>query len=183
MGVRMNTKTNNKTEAIISFAFGFGPAKIKNPSKQYNPKYYYPGKSNEALAKVIEKIYKKIKIPIYAQWEVAEALKKKKIPVKYVAKPGKDYLGTKGVIEKMLKNGLNNYKKIIIVAHPDHIYRCKKITEKAFKEKEYKVTILIANNSTVPYDSKSVQPWTRNKKAFIKHEKSSREYAKKSGWM
>jgi hypothetical protein len=59
---------------------------------------------------------------------------------------------------------MKNFKTILIVAHPHHAWRVKKIIEK------FNLIGIIANTSKIPYDKKSIQIWTRNKFIFILRE-------------
>ncbi len=166
-----------KGQAIISFSFGFGPARenVEVTSKQYDPQVYKPGKSNEALADVIAKLYTDgLTAPTYAQWEIAEALREKyklTLPANQIAKPNEKYLGTSGVVMQFLDNGLGKFNPIILVAQPYHVFRCREITKTIYNRVEKKdLDILIADTSIVPFDPESVQAWTRSLEDWVRYE-------------
>ncbi len=169
-------------KSIISFAFGFGPLKegVHNPPNpnQFNPQFHYVGKSNDAIADVIKRLYDNgLELPIYAQWEIAEALRKRHdiiLPDSQIARPRDGYLGTHGVIEQWLDNELNLHNPIILVAHPYHVFRCKKIIENVSAKREKPFDILIADTSSVPFDPVSLQRWTRNLNEWIMYEVGNR---------
>jgi len=164
-------------DAVMTFAFGFGPAKeqVQHPPGQYHPQLFDPGKSNEGLAEVIVPFAQK-GLPIFAQWEVAEALNARGIavPDHQVARPDRRYLGTSGVVEQFLVNGLANSTSVLLVAHPHHVFRCREITNMVFQKNGKAISILIADTCLVPYDPKSVQPWTRSLKAWVEYEVGNR---------
>lgn len=170
-----------KADSIVSFSFGFGPLRKDIPdaqdSSQFNPELHYYGESNLGLAKVILELNSQgIDLPVYAQWEVAEALRDKGIFLdeKNIAKPKGDYLNTKGVLEQFFENGLEDSKSLILVSQPYHAPRCKWIMEKAYKDRGKSVDILIADTSSVGFDRDSLQPWTRSLEDWVKYEVGSR---------
>ncbi len=178
------------TESIAAFSFGFGPQKRGGGGNQYDPSYFYPGKSNDAMANLISNFKaqnSKIGFEnIFAQQEIADSLLENhgiQINSKHIAKPGENYLGTRGVSDMFFDRGLGNYSKIAIFAHPMHTYRCGKTLEKSAKDHNYDCKILIPDTSDVPFDELSVQPWTRNLKAWVSHEINSRAYAISKGNM
>lgn len=167
-------------QAYILPAFGYGSKKkgIKSNPDHYNPKFYEPGRSNEAVARIVTALHKQgISRPIFAQWEVAEALKKYGIivPEKNIAKPTKGkYLGTIGDIEQWLDNGLSKYNTVILATHPYYAYRPKEIIQQVLFKKKKKIKVLIADTSSVPFDHKSVQEWTRNLRSWVRYEVGNR---------
>jgi len=169
-------------QAIVSFAFGFGPLKngVGTPPdpKQYHPDFNLPGKSNEGLARQIHYLYSRygVVLPTYTQWEIGEALKEHAIflPPERIARPGQGYLGTSGVVDQWLENGLGDASEIILVAQPYHVFRCKKTLEKVFADKGKPIEVLVADTSTVPFDKDSVQPWTRSLTDWVNYEVGNR---------
>jgi len=178
--LKSNTLKELKSgKAYILPAFGYGPKKkgMARSSENYDPKLYKPGKSNEAIARIVATLYKQgIKRPIFAQWEIAEALKKYNIivPEKNIAKPKGGYLGTVGDIEQWLDNGLAVYNSVILVTHPYYAYRPKEIIQSVAKKRGQKIKVLVADTSTVPFDQNSVQAWTRNLKSWVRYEVCNR---------
>lgn len=163
-------------EAIISFAFGFGPAKpnVPYPPGQYHPLLYEPGRTNEALAATIVPFAQK-GLEVFTQWEVAEALKAHGITVSedHVARPGQAYLGTSGVVDQFLDNGLSQFCSVLLVAHRHHMYRCREITRTVFQRRNQSIAILIPETPDV-YDPNSVQWWTRSLTDWVKYEVGNR---------
>jgi len=182
-----NLEDLQEAEAIIAYSFGIGKRKdgkpeIQEPFKiKYDPLIHFSGLTNEDLAKVIADLHPKLKIPIFAQIEIAQALEENhqiKLDEQNIAKPKQDFLSTHGVIQQFLENGLKDFSKIIIIAHPMHILRAKAITNTELfnKNKKYFEKIFIADTSQARYDPDSLQPWTKNEKNFLKHEMGSRIY-------
>lgn len=166
-------------KAYVLPAFGYGPKKkgVVRLFKNYNPKTYKPGKSNEAIAQIVATLYGlDIKRPIFAQWEIAEALKKYNIivPEKNIAKPKRGYLGTAGDIEQWMDNGLKTYNSVILVTHPYYAYRPKEIIQSVSEKRSQKIKVLVADTSAVPFDQNSVQAWTRNLKSWVRYEVCNR---------
>lgn len=188
---RSSLEKLTNADSIAVFSFGFGPEKQKAGRNQYDPRYFYPGKSNEKIADLMQKFWiytaKNIKLEnIFAQWEVAEVFSgmyngKKKI--RNIAKPGKEYLDTKGVADFFVERGLGNFSNVAVFAHPLHMYRCAKTLCKSLKDKGYSAKISIPDTRVVPFDEESVQPWTRDIWSWILHEISSRAYARSRGDM
>ena len=133
-----------RADAVISFAFGFGPARkgVQHPTGQYHPLLYEPGRTNEALADVIVPFAAK-GLRVFAQWEIAEALRARGIhvPNRCVARPDKKYLGTGGVVEQFLSHGLGRCRAAILVAHRHHAFRCQQITAKVLSAKKVRVLV------------------------------------------
>lgn len=166
-------------KAYILPAFGYGPKKrgVVRSSEGYEPKFYKPGKSNEAIAHIVATLHGQgIRRPIFAQWEIAEALRKYNIivPEKNIAKPKGGYLGTVGDIEQWLDNGLETYNSVILVTHPYYAYRPKEIIQSVAKKRGRKIKVLIADTLAVPFDKNSVQAWTRNLKNWVRYEVCNR---------
>ena len=170
----------SQAQAVIAFSFGYGPEKpgVSNAKEHpYHPLLHKPGKSNIAMTHVIEPFLKAGKA-VFAQWEVAEALSEVcgiRIKDDYIARPDKQYLGTSGVVRKFLDKGLksDDYKKIIVVAHRHHTYRCLKITEKVFLDENLQKQLLVANNPDV-YDPDSLQDWTKSLENWVAYEVGNR---------
>lgn len=161
-----------EAEAVIAFSFGFGPARrnVPCPPDQYHPLLYEPGKTNESLADFIVPFAQR-GISVFAQWEIAEALRDRELPVSdsQVARPGKKYLGTQGVVEQFLAAGVDRFKSVLLVAHRHHAFRCRETTKTVFQKNKKGIAILVPDTPAV-YDSRSVQPWTRSLKEWVAYE-------------
>lgn len=166
-----------QAKAIIAFAFGFGPAKngVTDPPDQYHPLLYEPGASNEALADLILPFARK-GLAVFAQWEIAEALGLRGVdlPRQQVARPGKTYLGTAGVVRQFLEGGLGQFDSLIVVAHCHHAYRCIQVTRATLKKGGQIIPLLIPPGLPAVYDSGSVQPWTRSLGNWVSYEVGNR---------
>lgn len=141
------------------------------------------GKSNEALAKVVKKLHEESDLPMFLQWEIADCItglidKGRDLVVRKHRAEGK-YLDTYEVIaqawEFAKKRGI---RRAVIVAHPDHAFRCAAVAVKIGFDVE------IANTAKVPYDPDSAQEWTRNRKFFIEqYEPKAMEYYRQLGYV
>lgn len=140
------------------------------------------GKSNKSLAKIVSALVDKYKLPVVAQWEIAGCLQgflsDKRNLIIFKHRNDRQYLDTYEVLAQAKDYCLGlGSMKAIIVAHPDHAARCIAVAQKlGFKT-------VVADTKTVPYDSDSVQEWTRNKEAFVKHEKLATEYYRQMGYL
>jgi hypothetical protein len=127
-----------------------------------------PGTSNQALAEAIIKIHGELSKPpkLIIQKNCADAFpegfKIDKIILEH-SNPGKyldSYEVSRQCAEYCFRNGI---KKLLVFAHPDHLWRVRKTIEK-FEFDCLGVT------SPVPYDKKSSQIWTRSKWLFLPRE-------------
>lgn len=127
-----------------------------------------PGISNEALAAAITRIREDFPCPpqLIIQKDTADAFPQEVKIDKIISghQAAGKYLDSYEVSrqcaeycrEKRIKN-------LLVFAHPHHIWRVKKVTEK------FGLNCLIAS-IPVPYDKKSSQIWTRSKWLFIPRE-------------
>lgn len=135
--------------------------------------------SNVEMGRIINQLCQKFDIKAIPQIEIAECTECKNI-ISIVQKhqiPG-EYLDTYEVIRQAMEICKEkDFKKIIVVSHPDHVWRCKKIVEKfGFKA-------IIPDTSKVGYDPKSDQIWTTHKFLFIIREIPSRLLYLHKRWM
>lgn len=148
---------------IMAFSFGLGP----NNS---------PGATNKALAAIIKAICEKdSRFPVFAQWEIADALREIGITENFRAVIKNGYLNTEGVLEQFIdefKRRNTSVKSVIVVAQPDHFYRCRRLVEK-----QGLTAILPALVPPKPwlsfgcddwgYDPTSEQDWIRSRPRFL----------------
>lgn len=139
-----------------------------------------PGLSNEAIARLVEKLHQVLSLPLIFQWGIADALKLKPDSLFVIREhrvKGK-YLDTYEAVvqtrEIMLERG---WKKVIVVAHPWHVWRVGKVFEKMGIET---IGPLFKN---IPFDSQSQQLWTRNFFWWIIREIPSRLIYLARGWI
>ena len=107
----------NEAQAIFGFAFGY---QLKDMSNQ-NPENRLPGDNNKALAQIALDLHNSTKLPLYLQFEIADAISDQRC----IKTPIKD-LGTFHVAKSFIEqsNGIK-FKKVIIVAHQHHMERCR----------------------------------------------------------
>lgn len=141
-----------------------------------------PGLSNEAMAReLVWKIFQNYPHPMILQWEVADALPKKPDIFWVIRKHRKEgkYLDSYEVafqaMEIMNKYG---WKKLILVAHPWHMWRKIRIFKKMGIE-----VIIPPDLKLVPFDKKSEQWWTRNWFLWTVREIPTRLIYKARGWI
>ena len=172
-----------RANVFISYSLGIGKRKDGSPEQknplqiQYDPKIYYPGLTNIDLARIILNLYDKgLKKPIFAQWEVATALEEAGIKVESTAKPREGYLNTQGVVKQFIKDGLEEYEKIILVVHPLESYRTRALTITELFKRNQKTSreIFHADTSNIRLDFDSIQPWTRSEEDIVNYEIGSR---------
>lgn len=164
-------------DAIVAFSLGLGADDT-------------PGRTNTGLARYIAQLTARgCRAPILAQWEIADALAAVGVSVAFKAVRRNGYLSTKEVwdqvVEYLRSREICVVRKVLLVAHPYHMFRCLKIMEGTNRP----VDVLIPNGDEIlgallaagcdqyGLDPDSTQPWTANILALIKHELSSRLYA------
>lgn len=76
------------------------------------------------------------------------------------------------VLDKMKAAGI---KKVILVANPGHMFRCKELLElTAYNKQMRNLNVLIADCTGVRYDPNSAQSWTRSEGEFWRYDILSR---------
>lgn len=128
--------------------------------------YYGFGISNEKLAILVWRIHLKYRIPLILQWEIADCIPD--LPKAYVVEKHRiegEYLDTyECIYQQRVFCQTKGWQKAIMIAHPDHYWRCMMVAKKlGFK-------VIAIDTSSVPYDSLSSQPWTRSAIRFIPRE-------------
>jgi len=165
-----------KADSILAFAFGNGIAKNGNQT---------PGGMNEQLADLVVKLYKKTKKPVYAQWEIAQAIgnrvpKRDLFPIYPTVDEGGNliYLNTTGVALDAVKQagGFDRMGNTLVVAFYEHNIRAVKTAReaglKAYAPEGYEMPS--------DYDKESGQPWTRDRNTFILYEIRTRANSKRA---
>ena len=164
--------TNDLSNGDIVFAFSFGLGLEMTT-----------GRTNLALASFIRNINSKYELPIFAQWEIADALLDMGVEVDFRAIPRNTYLSTKGVrdqfCEELRRRGIPfGETNIVLISHPDHRFRCMQHIESCG------LSTIIPNDDDFGlaafwkqhgcdqygYDSESAQNWTRSREAFVRYE-------------
>ena len=130
-----------------------------------------PGISNEALASELLFVYLQLgRRPVIVQWEIADRIaeifqtspsKFKTIQVIRKHRIPEKYLDTREVLLQTKRIcDVNGWKKAVIFAHQDHLWRVKMMAEKIGFEVLIPPMHLRRN---IPYDPLSAQWWTRNR--------------------
>lgn len=149
-------------------AFTFGNRTQPNGNRE-------PGPVNEALAALAAKLHGETGAPIYAQWEVAEALGARVPAEKLVAiYPTRDeraepvYLSTSGVVRNIVQRVGDpaSLGSVAIVAVSDHAWRC------VATARRHGLAAAVPAGYSMPadYDPGSGQPWCRFRLAYLLHD-------------
>lgn len=158
---------------VIAFAFGNRP----NPEHDPN-KLALPGPMNLALAECCAATWRKKRMPLYMQWEIARCMQAPEfsdIPRSdiisiepYWDDSGKlIYLSTDGVvldiINKYFSGDPGKMGKAAVIGHRDHVKRC--IMTCAARQ----VQGFAPQGIALPlwYDTQSDQPWTRRRDLYV----------------
>ena len=145
-----------------------------------------PGKSNEALANIVRLLYKRFRVPIIVQKEIASCLfgllpmESIRAIIRKPRRVKKKYLDSREVLQQA-KSLCNQYRdlssEVILVAHPRHLWRANELALKM------EFLTRVADTSTVPYDSLSKQWFTRNFFFFLIREIPVRIFSLIRGWI
>lgn len=135
-----------------------------------------PGPVNAALADLAVRLHEATGAPVWAQWEVAEAIGER-IPEDRLRAiyPPRDaqgeprYLSTGGVIDAILADGAQGPERlggIGVVAMRDHAWRCVAICRRRGLEAG------VPQGFALPefYDEESGQAWTRDRLPYLLHD-------------
>lgn len=145
-GVKPSAENEVRTgQAIIAQSFGFRKSG--------------PGLSNRALAKIIDDLYQSYRLPLVLQWEIADYLPNlPKAGVIYKHRIEGKYLDTYEVLSQSMEIcNRKGWRRVIIVAHPDHYWRVVSVAKKLGFE------VVSIDTSSVPYDMESMQFSTKNR--------------------
>lgn len=154
-----------KINAII--AFTFGNRMLPNGNRE-------PGPVNEALADAVAALHQRTGARIFAQWEVAAALRGR-VSVEHVTtiNPARDargepvYLSTSGVLEEIARRvSPLSLGCVGVVAFADHLYRC--IATARRLDFDAHAPAGVAMPAT--YDPQSGQAWCRDRLAYLLHD-------------
>jgi len=148
-------------EAIFSFAFGYRLKSRATPGIEAR----LPGKNNRALATISQELKNRWNVPLYAQFEISDALDDlTEIHADY-STPAED-IGTKKVIEYFLaeneKKKQAKPKKVIVVAHQHHMARCVLILRSDFG-----IIGIPSAEEYNQYDPLEAQPRVKSPEEFI----------------
>ena len=138
-----------------------------------------PGLSNYALAFVVARLAKRYSLPAVLQWEIADCLPNVHIAgvIRRHRSEGK-YLDTYEVLAQSAELcRARGWKRAIVVAHPDHMWRCVQTAKKLG------LMALVPPMPEVPYDPASSQSWTRSRARFLPREIIARLLFLLKGWI
>jgi hypothetical protein len=149
-------------------AFTFGNRMLPNGNRA-------PGPVNVALADVAVQLHRHSGAPIYAQWEVAEAIGARVPPERLTAiYPGRDeraepvYLSTSGVVSAIVAMHANQRALGVVgvVGFADHLRRC------VATVRQFGLDAYAPDGVAMPheYDAQSGQPWCRSRLAYLMHD-------------
>lgn len=155
-----------RVDTII--AFTFGNRMLPNGNRM-------PGPVNEALAEVAIRIHAHRGAPIYAQWEVADAIGTRVARDKVTAiYPGRDermepvYLSTSGVVDSIasMHEDVRSLGVVGVVGFADHLWRC------VMTVRQLGLEAYAPAGHAMPsaYDPQSGQPWCRSRLAYLMHD-------------
>lgn len=157
------TIPTSQISSIVAYAFGNRILPNGN---------HLPGPMNEALADLVVQLHAETNAPIYAQWEIVEAIGNRIPQEKLVSiNPTLDaqanvvYLSTAGVASAIIKHIGNTQKlgKVAVIAFNDHLHRCIQVSRSVGMD------ACAPEDYTMPntYDKYSGQPWTRNRLTYL----------------
>jgi hypothetical protein len=134
-----------------------------------------PGPVNAALADVVVRLHAETGAPVYAQWEVAEAIGDRIAARNLVSiRPLRDaraetvYLSTGGVADAVVKRvgDARQLGKVAVVGFADHIKRCVDTSRRAGMDAAAPAGYALPTT----YDTQSGQPWTRSRLIYLLHD-------------
>lgn len=139
------------------------------------------GESNSALAWLTAGYRKSHRLPVVTQGEISDCRAFRKVPpslVVYEHRERGKYLDTYEALAQAVEYCRNQgFTKALLVAHPQHMLRCKMVLEKKG------IVVLPADTRRVPYDPLSAQIWTRNAMLFTLREIPVRLMYLLKGWV
>ena len=148
-------------------AFTFGNRIHPNGNRE-------PGPVNEQLADAAVALHGVAGAPIYAQWEIAEAIGSRVAPGMIVpiyppqdARAGPVYLGTTGVVAQIAQlRDPASLGAVGVIAFADHMARCVQAARR------FGFLAAAPEGLAMPseYDPDSGQPWCRFRLAYLLHD-------------
>lgn len=134
------------------------------------------GVSNYYLGEACRKLHQQLpNIPLLLQWE-HEDMEEPKLPIqKRIGLRGSHHINTREYFKAVAVTP--HVKRIILIAHQDHVWRSKWIAEKLGFE------VLLADPGDIPYDPISEQWWTRSRRIFLCWEFLTRIHHILRGWI
>jgi hypothetical protein len=118
-------------------------------------------------------------LPVFAQREIAEALKVLGIEVTHRTMQAGDYVDTKSALDQLSTHGAAVAgKKSVVVAHPDHQLRCGELLKRYNAQPVFpKIGDYLPKRGWAAfgcdrygYSGRSTQKWTTKRAIYIRHE-------------
>lgn len=162
-----------EADTIIGLAFGNIPPVSGNPNDLAEP-----GQMNSELALCCAQLYRKKKMPMYLQWEIARFFQQGNFPdisLKDVhsiepirnADGSLIYLSTEGVVQAIINDHFcgkaHSVGKAATIGHRDHVKRCVMTCRKL------DIDACAPEGIFLPawYDKNSGQAWTRSRDLYV----------------
>ena len=149
-------------------AFTFGNRMLANGNR-------VPGPVNEMLAELVCLLHRQTAAPVFAQWEIAEAVAGRIPPAALTAiYPGRDargepvYLGTAQVVAEIAAwtGAPKEAEPVVVVAFADHLHRAVITARRAGFHAHAPAGVAMP----AAYDSDSGQAWCRSRLAYLLHD-------------
>ncbi len=175
LSYRADVVAPNDVTVVFAFAYGyrFAPGVDAPEDGSILPQSsLVPGPVNEELARLIAAFVADHPVPIVAQWEIALVLETLGVACLISVEPDTAndgsviYLSTVGVAEKgarMAAEASIDTATVAVFGHADHAVRCLAATRSVC------AAAGVAEGVVLPtfYDSRSGQPWTRDRATWI----------------
>lgn len=165
-----------QADSILAFAFG----------NRYAPNgNQIPGPMNVQLADLAVELHEKTGKPVYAQWEIAQAIgsrmsSDKLFPIYPTVNEGGElvYLNTTGVALDAVRQAgsMEKMGKTLVLAFYEHSLRAVDTARKAGLDAYAPQGFEMPSD----YDSQSGQPWTRDRQTFMLYEVRTRANEKRA---
>ena len=161
-----------------------------------------PGESNRHVARIVEDLHNRYKLPVIAQWEIGDDVLIDNDYLPHIVREprprtlgrfdnllgkvfgtskkdgSKAYLDTYEVLAQAANVAHpRGWRKAIIVAHGDHGWRVAKTAER------FGFEVLVPYAQTHAYDRESIQSYTRSRLRFLPREIATRFYYILKGWL
>lgn len=141
-------------EAIVVFAFG---------NRLSVDGELGSGRVNIELARLADSVSATNRLPVVAQWEVADEMSTPSMRIGAVEKAdgSVEYLSTVGVAEEARK--LLAVDRVAVLAMADHAVRCCEALQRC----GFSAGLVDGVSLPTEYDSSSGQPWTRDRATYV----------------
>ena len=162
-----NVNTRGPLESVDAiFAFSFGYRTKSRPAVGAEGRL--PGKNNHSLAGIASDLKKELNRPLFAQFEISDAISDLEDGFADVSSPAED-LGTGAVAESFLYQAAARslrIHRVAVVAHQHHLARCILILTSEFSSLE----AVSADGVYDGYDPREAQPRVASQNAFVEND-------------